>query len=149
MTPEQKAAWIANHEPQATLYIGDGANDSLAFDAASCAGSPVTGRSFLEQNADFYLLGHSMRFMSSLLDIAATHRLAVRAVFAFSVTYNIVTAIMGLMGHLSPLLAAILMPLSSLATLSLVALIFRAHAERKAVADEGVMIPWSEPSPSS
>ena len=56
---------------------------------------------------------------------------------------------MGLMGHLSPLLAAILMPLSSLATLSLVALIFRAHAERKAVADEGVMIPWSEPSPSS
>ena len=36
-------------------------------------------------------------------------------------------AIVGLMGHLSPLLAAILMPLSSLATLSLVALIFR-HA---------------------
>jgi hypothetical protein len=41
------------------------------------------------------------------------------------VTYNIVTVIVGLMGHLSPLLAAILMPLSSLATLSLVALVFR------------------------
>ena len=149
LTPDEKAAWIAAHDPHSTLYIGDGANDSLAFDAASCAGSPVTGRSFLEHKADFYFLGHSMRFMSSLLDIAATHRLAVRAVFAFSVTYNIVTAIMGLMGHLSPLLAAILMPLSSLATLSLVALIFRAHAERKAVADEAVMIPWSEPSPSS
>jgi Cu2+-exporting ATPase len=144
LTPDEKAAWIAAHDPHGTLYIGDGANDSLAFDAASCAGSPVTGRSFLEHKADFYFLGHSMRFMSSLLDIAATHRLAVRAVFAFSVTYNIVTAIMGLMGHLSPLLAAILMPLSSLVTLSLVALIFRAHAERKAV-----MISWSEPSPSS
>jgi Cu2+-exporting ATPase len=149
LTPDEKAAWIAAHDPHGTLYIGDGANDSLAFDAASCAGSPVTGRSFLEHKADFYFLGHSMRFMSSLLDIAATHRLAVRAVFAFSVTYNIVTAIMGLMGHLSPLLAAILMPLSSLVTLSLVALIFRAHAERKAVADEAVMISWSEPSPSS
>ncbi|MFN7563828.1 MAG: HAD family hydrolase, partial [Prosthecobacter sp.] len=149
LTPDEKAAWIAAHDPHGTLYIGDGANDSLAFDAASCAGSPVTGRSFLEHKADFYFLGHSMRFMSSLLDIAATHRLAVRAVFAFSVTYNIVTAIMGLMGHLSPLLAAILMPLSSLVTLSLVTLIFRAHAERKAVADEAVMIPWSEPSPSS
>jgi len=149
LTPDEKAAWITAHDPHGTLYIGDGANDSLAFDAASCAGSPVTGRSFLEHKADFYFLGHSMRFMSSLLDIAATHRLAVRAVFAFSVSYNIVTAIMGLMGHLSPLLAAILMPLSSLATLSLVALIFRAHAERKAVTDEAVMIPWSEPSPSS
>jgi Cu2+-exporting ATPase len=129
LTPDDKAAWITSHDPQGTLYIGDGANDSLAFDAASCAGSPVTGRSFLEHKADFYFLGHSMRFMSSLLDIAATHRLAVRSVFAFSVTYNIVTAIMGLMGHLSPLLAAILMPLSSVCTLSLVALIFRSSAK--------------------
>jgi Cu2+-exporting ATPase len=129
LTPDDKAAWITSHDPQGTLYIGDGANDSLAFDAASCAGSPVTGRSFLEHKADFYFLGHSMRFMSNLLDIAATHRLAVRSVFAFSVTYNIVTAIMGLMGHLSPLLAAILMPLSSVATLSLVALIFRSSAK--------------------
>jgi P-type Cu2+ transporter len=128
LTPDEKAAWISAHDAQGTLYIGDGANDSLAFDAASCAGSPVTGRSFLEHKADFYFLGHSMRFMSSLLDIAATHRLAVRSVFAFSVTYNIVTAIMGLMGHLSPLLAAILMPLSSVCTLSLVALIFRGSA---------------------
>ena len=125
LTPDEKAAWISGHEPQGTLYIGDGANDSLAFDAASCAGSPVTGRSFLEHKADFYFLGHSMRFMSSLLDIAATHRRAVHAVFGFSVTYNIVTVIVGLMGHLSPLLAAILMPLSSLATLSLVAVVFR------------------------
>jgi len=144
MTPDQKAAWIASHEPQATLYIGDGANDSLAFDAASCAGSPVTGRSFLEHKADFYFLGHSMRFMSSLLDIAATHRRAVHAVFAFSVTYNIVTVIVGLMGHLSPLWAAILMPLSSVATLSLVALIFRAQSARKASPADPVMLAWSE-----
>lgn len=129
LTPDDKAAWITSHDPLGTLYIGDGANDSLAFDAASCAGSPVTGRSFLEHKADFYFLGHSMRFMSSLLDIAVTHRLAVRSVFAFSVTYNIVTAIVGLMGHLSPLLAAILMPLSSVCTLSLVALIFRGSAK--------------------
>lgn len=149
LTPDEKAAWIAAHDPLGTLYIGDGANDSLAFDAASCAGSPVTGRSFLEHKADFYFLGHSMRFMSSLLDIAATHRRAVHAVFGFSVTYNIVTATMGLFGHLSPLLAAILMPLSSVATLSIVALIFRAHAQRKAVAEETVMLAWSEPSPSS
>jgi Cu2+-exporting ATPase len=140
LTPEQKAEWIAAHDPQGTLYIGDGANDSLAFDAASCAGSPVTGRSFLEHKADFYFLGHSMRFMSSLLDIASTHRRAVHAVFGFSVTYNIVTATMGLFGHLSPLLAAILMPLSSVATLSIVALIFRAGRNRL-VADEAETLP--------
>ncbi|WP_395736737.1 heavy metal translocating P-type ATPase metal-binding domain-containing protein [Prosthecobacter sp.] len=141
LTPEEKAAWISAHEPQSTLYIGDGANDSLAFDAASCAGSPVTGRSFLEHKADFYFLGHSMRFMSSLLEIAATHRRAVHAVFGFSVSYNIVTVIVGLMGHLSPLLAAILMPLSSLVTLSLVAWMFRRGGGRRE--QEGTRAPAS------
>jgi Cu2+-exporting ATPase len=124
MLPEQKAAWVREHDRDDTLYIGDGANDSLAFDAALCAGSPVTGRSFLERKADFYFLGHSMRFVSGLLRVARLHRTAVRRVFAFSVSYNLVTAAAGLAGHLNPLAAAILMPLSSVATLSIVALTF-------------------------
>ena len=125
MTPEQKADWVKSHNEDDTLYIGDGANDSLAFDAALCAGSPVTGRSFLEHKADFYFLGHSMSFVGGMLDVAREHRKAVHRVFAFSVTYNIVTAAAGLMGHLNPLAAAILMPLSSVATLSIVAFTFR------------------------
>jgi Cu2+-exporting ATPase len=40
------------------------------------------------------------------------------------VLYNISAAGLGLAGHLNPLLAAILMPLSSLATMSLVAWTF-------------------------
>lgn len=125
LTPEQKAAWVRDRDRDDTLYIGDGANDSLAFDAALCAGSPVSGRSFLEQKADFYFLGHSLRFVSGLLDVAALHRRATRRVFSFSVLYNLATVVAGLMGHLSPLAAAILMPLSSVATLSLVAVTFR------------------------
>jgi Cu2+-exporting ATPase len=128
LTPRDKADWVVAHDASHTLYIGDGANDSLAFDAALCAGSPVTGRSFLEAKADFYFLGHSLRFVGGLLGIARTHRRAVHRVFAFALTYNILTVIAGLMGALSPLAAAVLMPLSSLATLSLVALTFRAPA---------------------
>jgi len=146
LTPEDKASWITAHDPQHTLYIGDGANDSLAFDAAACAGSPVSGRSFLEHKADFYFLGHSLRFVSRLLGIANTHRLAVRAVFAFSVTYNVVTAVTALLGHLSPLLAAILMPLSSAVTLSLVAWVFRARAARKS--SDGITDPAVQVSPA-
>ncbi len=125
MTPEEKAAWVAANAQDDTLYVGDGANDSLAFDVALCAGSPVSGRSFLEQKADFFFLGHSLRFVSGLLDTARLHRRATRCVFAFSVTYNVVTVVAGMMGHLSPLAAAILMPLSSVVTLSLVAWTFR------------------------
>ena len=124
MTPESKAAWVTQHNHDDTLYIGDGANDSLAFDAALCAGSPVSGRSFLEQKADFFFLGHSLRFVRELLNIAQLHRRATRRVFTFSLAYNIGTVLVGLSGHLNPLAAAILMPLSSVATLSLVALTF-------------------------
>ncbi|MDB6140779.1 MAG: copA [Verrucomicrobiaceae bacterium] len=138
MTPENKARWIALHHPADALYLGDGANDSLAFDAALCAGSPVTGRSFLEHKADFYFLGHSMRFVGRLLDVAELHRKAVRRVFAFSVTYNLVTAGAGLAGHLNPLAAAVLMPLSSVATLSLVGWTFRMRQPRVAVPARGL-----------
>lgn len=130
MPPDAKASWVARHHAHDGLYLGDGANDSLAFDAALCAGSPVTGRSFLEHKADFYFLGHSMRFVGHLLDIAARHRTAVRRVFAFAVTYNLVTAGVGLAGHLNPLAAAILMPLSSVVTLSLVGWTFREKRAR-------------------
>ena len=125
LTPEAKASWLRERNRDDTLYVGDGANDSLAFDAALCAGSPVTGRSFLEQKADFFFLGHSLRFVTGLLTVAQLHRRATRRVFAFSVSYNIITAVAGLTGHLSPLAAAVLMPLSSLCTLSLVAWTFR------------------------
>jgi len=125
LTPEGKAEWLRDHGAERCLFIGDGANDSLAFDAALCAGSPISGRSFLEQKADFFFLGHSLGFVSRLLEVAAQHRLAVRRVFAFSVLYNVSAAALGLAGHLNPLMAAILMPLSSLVTMSLVALTFR------------------------
>lgn len=125
LTPEEKAAWVRDHDQADTLYVGDGANDSLAFDEALCTASPVTGRSFLEQKADFYFLGHSLRFISPLLQVAATHRRATRRVFAFSVLYNAATVAAGLAGHLNPLAAAVLMPLSSLATLGLVSWTFR------------------------
>ncbi len=136
MTPAEKAAWVAEHDAHDTLYAGDGANDSLAFDAALCAGSPVSGRSFLEHKADFYFLGHSLGFVGGLLSIGRLHRRAIHRVFGFALAYNIATATAGLMGLLSPLLAAILMPLSSVATLSVVAWTFGSSRPQSSRAGE-------------
>ena len=138
LTPTEKAAWIARHDPEHTLFVGDGANDSFAFDAALCAGSPITGRSFLEQKADFFFLGNSLRFASALRSVARLHRRAVRRVFGFSVLYNIGAAALGLVGHLNPLMAAILMPLSSVATLSLVAWTFRRPRQHQVESEPGL-----------
>jgi len=119
MTPEQKAARVRAINRDDTLFIGDGANDSLAVEASLCAGSPVTGRNFLEHKADFFFLGNSLRFVPTLLEIARRRMRAVKRVFAFAIIYNIGAILLSLAGWMSPLLAAILMPASSVVTLGI------------------------------
>ncbi len=120
LSPEAKAAWIHANAPDA-LFIGDGANDSLAFDAALVRGTPAIERGLLTEKADFYFLSRGIRPVRQLLDTARRHRHAVLMAFSFALAYNLAVLALALSGRMTPLLAAILMPLSSLATLLLVA----------------------------
>lgn len=120
LTPEQKAKWIEEATQGRALYIGDGANDALAFDAAFCRGTPVADRGLLENKADFYFLSRSLVPLRMLMDTALLRRRTLRVVFGFAITYNVCAATACVLGYMNPLLAAILMPLSSLVTLGLV-----------------------------
>jgi Cu2+-exporting ATPase len=118
LTPQQKAAWFAAHDD--ALMLGDGANDSLAFDQALCRGTPVVHRGVLEQKADFYYLGRGIAGIRALLEINdARHRTQV-ALLVFMIAYNLFAVGMAVAGKMNPLVAAILMPASSLATLAMV-----------------------------
>ena len=125
LSPEEKAVAVKNLDRQDTLYLGDGANDSLAFDAAFVTGTPVVDRSLLESKADFYTLGSGLEFLPKLLQTAAARTNAVRAAFGFALIYNATTVAFSMAGKMSPLLAAVLMPLSSIASILIVAFISR------------------------
>ncbi|WPJ97667.1 heavy metal translocating P-type ATPase metal-binding domain-containing protein [Coraliomargarita algicola] len=118
-SPRDKANWIEARAPQQALMIGDGANDSLAFDAAICRGTPVVDKSILEASADFFFFGRSLRSLPQLFQVAASRRLTITTIFTVAVLYNISAVGICLAGHMHPLMAAILMPLSSLVTLGL------------------------------
>lgn len=122
MTPEDKAAWVRHHDAHDTLLIGDGANDSLAFNAAWCTGTPAVDRGLLEHKAGFYFLGRHLGGVRALLEMAFVRRSAVRRVVGFAIAYNTFAVLLALTGHMSPLLAAILMPASSLVSLAIVTL---------------------------
>lgn len=128
LSPEDKAAQVIALDHQDTLYLGDGANDSLAFDAALVTGTPVVDRSLLESKADFYTLGSGLAFLPGLLATAAARAQAVRAAFGFALLYNLTTVAFSMTGKMSPLLAAILMPLSSIASIVIVATISRRNS---------------------
>lgn len=119
-TPQQKADWLAAHGSEATLMLGDGANDSLAFDAALCRGTPVIHRGHLEGKADFYYLGRGIGGLRALLAVNATRRRTQTLVLVFSVAYNLLAVGLAVAGRMNPLVAAILMPVNSLLTLALV-----------------------------
>ena len=120
LSPEEKAARVRTLDARDTLYLGDGANDSLAFDAAWISGTPAIDRGLLEQKAGFYFLGRGLNGVRALLDTAALRRRTARAVVAFAIAYNAVAVALCLAGFMSPLLAAILMPASSLVSLAIV-----------------------------
>ena len=118
-SPEEKAGWIERNAPESALMLGDGANDRLAFEKAVCRGTPVVDRSILESSADFFFFGRSLRCLPELFAAAAKRRQIVRILFAFAVCYNVAAVGLCLAGYMHPLLAAILMPLSSIATLAI------------------------------
>lgn len=128
LSPQQKADWMTHHDDRDTLYLGDGANDSFAFDAAWCTGTPAIDRGLLEQKADFYFLGRGLAGVCLLLDTAQTRRRTAHRVVAFAIAYNAVAVAICLAGRMNPLLAAVLMPASSLISLGIVFLGLRANA---------------------
>lgn len=121
LLPAAKEKIVQALDRQDTLYLGDGANDSLAFNAAWTTGTPVVDRSLLEAKADFYFMGQSLRFLPELLSLAKRRQRVVRIAFSFALCYNLTAVAICLQGHMSPLLAAILMPLSSAISLAIVA----------------------------
>ncbi len=120
-TPAGKAEWIRRHDARDTLMLGDGANDSLAFDAAFARGTPVIHRGVLEGKADFYYLGRGLAGIRRLFEVNDARRRTQAGLLGFSIVYNLLAVGLAVAGRMNPLLAAILMPVSSLATLAIVA----------------------------
>lgn len=122
LSPHDKAAWLRDHDRRDTLMLGDGANDSLAFDVAFARGTPVIHRGVLERKADFYYLGRGLDGLRRLFEINAARRHTQAWLLAFSIVYNLLAVGLAVAGRVNPLLAAILMPVSSLLTLAIIML---------------------------
>ena len=120
-SPHEKAGWIEQHGADGALMLGDGANDSLAFDQALCRGTPVIHRGMLAQKADFYYLGRGIGGIRALFEVNDARRRTQTWLLAFSISYNLLAVGLAITDHMNPLIAAIIMPGSSLLSLAIVA----------------------------
>ncbi len=132
LSPQEKAGWFDAKGAGDALMLGDGVNDSLAFDRALCRGTPVIHRGVLEQKADFYYLGRGIGGIRALFEVNAVRRRTQTAILVFSIAYNLLAVGLAVAGRMNPLVAAIMMPASSLTSLAIVGLgMRRAFAGRR------------------
>jgi Cu2+-exporting ATPase len=120
LSPKEKADWVRQNDERDTLMIGDGANDSLAFNESFCNGTPAIDRGLLEQKSDFYFLGRGLSGVRQLLEMGKIRQNAVQCVIGFGILYNMMTVAFSLAGKMNPLFASILMPCSSLISIAIV-----------------------------
>lgn len=118
MTATTKAQVIASQKFP-VMMVGDGANDAEALGAASVGIAVQGGLDCSLGVADAYVspadLGPSLQHLFSL---ATTIRRTHIRNLIFATTFNVVSATLAIGGWMSPLLAAVLMPASSLLVLS-------------------------------
>ena len=92
-------------------------NDTLAFSASTISGTPVADRSLLDRRSDFLFTCPGLSFLPTLFSMARWRRQTVTLILAFTIVYNLAAVTACVLGHMTPLAAAVLMPLSSIASL--------------------------------
>lgn len=113
LTPEAKAALVRQLDAHDTLMVGDGINDSPSFEAALCAATPAVDRPVLPGKADFFFLGDGIAALRRALAAAVRLRAVLRDNLIFALVYNVAAVALCLAGLVDPVMAAILMPISS------------------------------------
>ncbi len=115
VTPEKKQE-ILNHHPQ-SMMIGDGANDALALTSAH-VGVAVCGAIDISLKAsDVYLSSPGTKPIIQLMQISRETMFVIYRNLLLSLSYNLISVFAVFTGHISPLVAAVIMPLSSLTVL--------------------------------
>ena len=114
--PTEKAARVAQltAEGRKVLMVGDGLNDTAALAAAHVSISPASALDAARVASDIVLLGQDMAPIADAVRISrqATRRMIEN--FLISGGYNVIAVPLALIGHATPLAAALAMSLSSI-----------------------------------
>ena len=114
-SPEEKLAAVQRASAtESVTMVGDGVNDAAAIAAASVGIGVHGGAEACLATADVYLAEPGLGALVRLTEGARRTMHVIRRNIAFSIAYNIAGAAMAVTGVLDPLIAAILMPVSSL-----------------------------------
>lgn len=125
VSPQDKLTYVKNLQQKNlnVLMIGDGLNDAGALKQANCGIAISDEAARFTPACDAILDGKNIYKLPAFLAYARSAKKIVQAGFVLSILYNIVGVSFAVQGLLSPLVAAILMPASSISIVLLATLL--------------------------
>lgn len=116
MSPQDKLAAIARQAAAGhrVLMIGDGLNDGPALAAGHASMAPGSASDAGKNAADCIFLGDGLMPVAQTVRMARRTQRIVKQNFLLAIGYNVVAVPLAILGHVTPLIAAIAMSGSSL-----------------------------------
>lgn len=130
--PEQKLDFVRSlqREGRHVLMVGDGLNDAGALRQSNVGLAVSDDINNFSPSCDAIVEGSQLSLLPGYIALARSGQRIIRQSFAISLIYNILGLSFAITGHLSPVIAAILMPVSSITIVAFTTLASNAAARR-------------------
>jgi Cu+-exporting ATPase len=113
-SPADKMNYISGHPDKKIMMVGDGLNDAGALQQSYVGVAVSDNHGVFTPACDAILIGTKVPELDTFLQLSKSASLIVKMCFVISFLYNVVGLTFAVTGNLTPLFAAILMPLSSI-----------------------------------